>query len=184
MTFAPTRRRITGRLAEEPWIDLFHDALTHCQNEEWELGLADLTRIFNGVRREDLPGRFYSYLGYGAALCHGQVVQGIKLCRRAIGMEFYQPENYFNLARTALLAQDRKLAHEALAKGLAIDPTHPDLLELESTLGRRRGRILPFLARGHFLNRLLGHLRPTPYRPAPPPAPGEAAPQNTTVSSS
>ena len=84
-----------------------------------------------------LPGLFYSYLGYGIALRERRIREGLKLCRHSIKVEFYQAENYFNLARTCLLANDRKGAVQAVRGGLKIDRHNPHLLALYKELGIR-----------------------------------------------
>jgi len=56
----------------------------------------------------ELPGLFYSYLGFGVARFDRRVREGLTLCEHAVKREFYQPENYLNLARTHLLAGNRE----------------------------------------------------------------------------
>jgi hypothetical protein len=106
-----------------------------------------------------LPGLFYSYLGYGIALRDRRIRDGLKLCRHSIEVEFYQAENYFNLARTCLLANDRKRAVQAVRGGLKIDRNNPHLLALYKELGIRSQPVLRFLDRAHPLNQLLGRIR-------------------------
>lgn len=147
------------RLDQNPWARLFERGLERCRSGQWELGLEDLIQVYGAVRRTDLPGLFYSYMGFGLARNLGQLDRGLKLCQRAIELEFYQPENYLNLARTHLLAKNRGGAFQAVAQGLQIDPHHPELLELQQGLGARRPAMIPFFSRHHPLNRLLGRLR-------------------------
>ena len=98
-------------------------------------------------------------LGYGLARFHGEVDEGLRLCRRAVEIELYQPENHYYLAATYLLAGDRRSAIDALEQGLQVDATHAGLKELMADLGRRRSPMLPFLPRRHVLNRWLGKVR-------------------------
>ena len=124
-------------------------------------------------RRKDLPSLLYSYLGYALARSHGDVSRGLRFCKRAVRMEFYQPENYLNLARTELLAKNRRAAHRAVRRGLDFDPSHQALLELQNDLGERRDPVISFLGRRNLLNRILGRLRhdlggrPKPPTPTP-----------------
>ena len=84
----------------------------------------------------------------------------MRLCRHAIALEFYQPENYVNLARTCMLSDRyRRDAFEAVREGLEVDSDHPELLELHRELGKRRRPVIPFLSRGNILNRLGGWFR-------------------------
>jgi tetratricopeptide (TPR) repeat protein len=101
----------------------------------------------------------YSYLGLGIAQHRSEMKEGLRLCQHAIKLEFFQPENYFNLARVHLIAQQRKDAVAAVRRGLGIDPDHEGLKRLQVRLGIRRQQVLPFLARGHFLNQFLGRMR-------------------------
>ena len=133
--------------------------LGHCRRDEWDKGLRFLGALANSDQRSALPGLFYSYLGYGIARCEGRLAEGLKLCHHAVKMEFYQPENYLNLARTQLLAKDRSGAVEAIQGGLAVDPNHVELRALARELGVRRPPVVRFLSRDNPVNRLLGWLR-------------------------
>lgn len=131
-----------------------------CRRGDWNEGLHHLGRIAESGGAE-LPGLFYSYLGYGIALREQRFQEGLKLCRHSIKVEFYQVENYLNLARTCILAKDPKGAVRAIRGGLKVDPHHPELLVLYQDLGIRGMPVLPFLDRAHFVNQLLGRLRHT-----------------------
>ena len=131
-----------------------------CRRGDWNAGLQYLGRV---TQAEDansgLPGLFYSYLGYGIALREQRVREGLKLCRHSIKVEFYQADNYLNLARTCLLARDRSGAVRAVRDGLKIDPHHEGLLAVRADLGVRGQPVLPFLGRSHVINRFLGRVR-------------------------
>ena len=146
--------------SELPWQKtLIERGLERCRNGDWELGVEDLLTASQEGRPKDLPSLLYSYLGYALARTEGDVHRGLRFCRRAIKMEFYQPENYLNLARTHLLAKEPALAFRAIDRGLGFDPQHHDLLALREEIGERRPPVLPFLSRNHFFNRLFGRLR-------------------------
>jgi tetratricopeptide (TPR) repeat protein len=157
MPFVPSPKE-TG-VPRQELSGMLGRAIEHCRQGHWELGLPYLGLLADSENRSSLPGLFYSYLGYGIALREQRLDEGLKLCRHSIKIEFYQPENYFNLARTHLLANDRRGAIKALREGLKVDPNHSELLELQKDLGRRRPPVLSFLSRNHALNRLLGNLR-------------------------
>lgn len=108
------------------------------------------------------PTLAWSYLGYGIASLEGKQSEGLALCQRALRAEPSEPENYLNLARTHLLAEQRRLAIEALDRGLEIDPDHQQLLRVRGGLGWRKRVPLPVLPRDHFLNRLLARPRRGP----------------------
>ena len=139
---------------------VFERGLQRCRDGDWKEGLVDLGWLADNRGGRELPSLCYSYLGYGLARYRGQVRNGIRLCKHAIKLEFYQPENYVNLARAALLAdQSRHEAAEAVLRGLKIDPDHPELRKLQRTLGVRQPPVLSFLSRRNPANRLLGWIR-------------------------
>lgn len=149
-TYVPTR---------EP-AEILEMGIACCQRGDWKTGFEHLSSLVDSQREAgQLPSRYYSYLGYGMALQEKRFDEGIKLCRYAIKREFYQTENYVNLARTCLLAGKRRMAWKAVEKGLSIDAQNKELLEIHATLGVRQPPVLPFLSRQNVLNRMLGSLR-------------------------
>lgn len=139
-------------------LTTLREGIDCCRRGNWNEGLRYLGQV---AERGDtgLPGVFYSYLGYGIALREQRVREGLRLCRHSIKVEFYQADNYLNLARTCLLARDRRGAVRAVRDGLKIDPHHAGLLAVRGELGVRGEPVLPFLDRSHLLNRFLGRLR-------------------------
>ena len=139
--------------------DALNQGIACCRKGNWVEGLRHLGWIAEQAgAATQLPGLFYSYLGYGIALREQRIDEGLKLCRHSIKLEFYQAENYLNLARTCLLAQDRAGAVRAVKGGLKID-AHPGLLALQKELGIRGAPVLRFLSRTNALNQILGRLR-------------------------
>ncbi len=132
-----------------------------CRQRDWQEGIFWLSKAVEpeGSSEEEVPGLFYSYLGYGIAKYQDNPKQGLKLCRRAVELDRYQPESYLFLARVHLLLRDRRSANEVVERGLEIDAGNTDLQRLKSDLGRRRRPLVPFLDRRHFLNRWLGKVR-------------------------
>lgn len=132
-----------------------------CRGGDWDRGLAYLGRIAEADRASGLPGIFYSYLGYGIASRQKRVQEGLKLCRHAVKVQFYEPENYVNLTRTLLLAgaAERPAAVRAVLDGLKVDRNNEELLTLHRELGIRQLPVLPFLSRSNPLNQLLGKVR-------------------------
>ena len=139
--------------------DVLRRGIDRCRRGDWETGLAFLGRVAEADRSSALPGLFYSYLGYGIALRQKRVQEGLKLCQHSVKVQFYEPENYVNLARTYLLAKDRPGAVRAVLEGLKVIRHHPTLLQLHKELGIRAQPVLPFLGRSNPLNQLLGRLR-------------------------
>jgi tetratricopeptide (TPR) repeat protein len=140
--------------------EAMRDAIDRCRRGGWKDGLPALARIAEQEERSGaLPALVYSYLGYGIALRQQRVQEGLKLCQHAVKLEFYQAESYLNLARTQLLAGQRRAAVRTVAQGLQIEPDHAQLLEVRREVGLRRSPVLPFLSRSNPLNLLLGRLR-------------------------
>ena len=136
------------------------DAIERCRRGAWREGLPALARIAEQETRPGaLPALVYSYLGYGIALRQQRLSEGLKLCQHAVKMEFYQAENYLNLARTHALAGHRRAAVRAVADGLKVEPDHGQLLELQHELGLRKRPVLSFLSRSNPINSLLGRIR-------------------------
>ena len=136
------------------------EAIAACRRGKWNEGLPLLAKIAEEEQRSGkLPAIVYSYLGYGIALRQQRFSDGLRLCQHAVRLEFYQPEAYLNLAKTQLLAGNRRGAIRALEDGLDIDPSHGGLLELQQDVGHRRRPVLPFLSRTNPINSFLGRVR-------------------------
>ena len=133
-----------------------------CRRGDWNAGLQYLGKV---TQTEDanlgLPGLFYSYLGYGIALRDRRIREGLRLCKHSIEVELFEAENYLNLARTCLLARDRRGAVKAVRAGLKVDRGNQKLLALQKEMGVRSSPVIPFLDRSNPLNVLLGRLRHT-----------------------
>ena len=140
--------------------DIAWKGIEFCRQGDWKEGLYWLSLAAEAKSDADqLPALFYSYLGFGVARYQKQKEQGLKLCRRAVELEFYQPEGYYFLARTHLLVADRRAAFDVVERGLEVDSTHDGLLALRAELGERLPPVLSFLPRHHALNRWLGMAR-------------------------
>lgn len=143
------------------------DGIASCRRGEWHRGLDRLRPLEPLAGRPDVPHLVLSYLGHALARCERKHAEGTALCERALEVEFFRAETWANLGWVRLHARDRRGAHDAVRRGLAIDPLDPGLLELARLLGRRRRPVLPFLRRQHPLNVALGRLRQA-LRPAAP----------------
>ena len=135
-----------------------------CRGGDWKKGLSLLAKVVTateelGAGAPELPGSVYSYTGYGIAKFDKKYREGLDLCRHSIEVEFYEPDNFANLARVCLLIDRRKEAVRALRHGLKIHPDHLLLRGLYRDMGVRREPVLSFLSRANLLNRLLGRLR-------------------------
>jgi tetratricopeptide (TPR) repeat protein len=141
-------------------IEFIDSGIEHCRAGRWEKGANYLgyvaERNHGGLSQ---AGLYFSYLGCAVARIHKRHREARSLCEHAVKVEFYQPENWANLAEVLLLSGERDEAIEAVMQGLRIDPKHPRLHEVHKALGLRRPRMIRFLARSNPLNHLLGRLR-------------------------
>ncbi len=134
--------------------------VTLCRNGEWDEGLQVLGWVAErSSSKDDLPSLFYSYLGYGIAWRQRKPHEGLLLCEHAVQTEFFQPENYINLARTHLLAGRRMSALRAIEQGLRVDPEDKRLHDLIERIELRRHPVLSFLPRSNPVNYALGYVR-------------------------
>ncbi len=154
-----------------------------CRKGDWADGLTRLVGAAASAERSNLPGIAFSYLGYGLALREGRIDEGLALCRHALRLQLFEPENHLNLARIQLLGNDRSAAYRTVREGLRVDRYDKELQALRRTLGERRRPLLSFLSRTHPINRLLGRLRhalvslfqPAPAAARPPSRPNRPA---------
>jgi len=131
-----------------------------CRQGRWRAGLEILGQIAEADRQgTELPGLFYAYLGYGIARHERRGKEGLALCKHAIKVQFYEPENYVILSRVYLLRERRGKAVKALHQALKLNARHPEALKLAKEIGLRRRPVIPFLSRDNPVNRYLGMLR-------------------------
>ena len=131
-----------------------------CRKGKWKDGMDILGHIAEADRQgTELPGLFYSYLGFGIAKFQRKTQEGVALCQHAIKVQFYEPENYLNLARVHLLRHNRGKAVEAIHRALKLSPRHPEVLKVIREIGYRRRPVVAFLSRDNPLNVWLGKMR-------------------------
>ena len=141
-------------------INFIDSGIDHCRAGRWEKG-ADYLGYVAERSHADLSGAslYLSYLGCAIARIHDRTKEARVLCKRAVKAEFYQPENWANLAEVMLLSGRRKEAIEAVEQGLRIDSQNERLQQVHKQLGRRRRPVVGFLHRKNPLNHALGRLR-------------------------
>lgn len=150
---------MTTTAANDP-SETLRRGIRACREDRWREGLDELTRLAQEREGEGgLPGIFYSYLGQAIARCEGRKRDGLELCRHAVQIEPFRPENYLNLAQMNVMVGNRRGAIRALRDGLALDSEHRGLRELQQRMGVRARPPIPFLSRDNPLNVLLGRWR-------------------------
>lgn len=102
--------------------------------------------------------KILSYCGYTLAFARKKYNDGLQLCKRAVDKEFFNPDLFFNLGDIYLARGDKKNAHFAFKRGLALAPEHAKIRARIKEMGVRKGPVLSFLARDNFINRFLGLL--------------------------
>ena len=100
-----------------------------------------------------------SYFGLALALVRKQFKPAIDLCRRAMDLEFYNPNHYGNLARVYNAAGNRKKAVDVAEQGLKLHPEDDYLRAVRQSLGVRAQPAVPFLDRANPINVTLGQAR-------------------------
>lgn len=147
-------------LSSQQILEIALRGVSACRRGSWEVGMADLATAAAAERgRKELPSVFYSYLGYGIARFENRRREGVALCKHAIKMEFYEGENYLNLARLFVWIDNKPGAVRVLRKGLAVDSQNRAMRKMIRELGLRREPVLRFLDRAHPLNIFLGKIR-------------------------
>ncbi len=106
----------------------------------------------------EIQPRYLSYYGLTLMDDPSKRVTSIKLCRKAVREEFFNPDLFLNLSRVCLHHGLRDEAYQAAMRGLALDPRHQALRRHLTELGRRRRPPLRFLSRSNFLNIAIGRL--------------------------
>ena len=141
-------------------IDFIESGIEHCRAGRWEKG-ADYLGYVAQRSHSDLShaSLYLSYLGCAIARLQDRHEEARALCRHAVKVEFFQPENWANLAEVMLLSGMRRESVDAVRQGLQIDPQNERLQHLQASLGQRRPPVVPFLGRRNPVNHLLGRFR-------------------------
>jgi len=100
-----------------------------------------------------------SYYGVCVGLVEHDFERAAELCRSAAKQEFFNPEQYLNLARVHLSFDFKAEGIRYLRRGQMIDPGHRGIAAELSDLGLRGHPVLAFLPRRHLVNRWLGLVR-------------------------
>ena len=141
-------------------VGFMESGIDHCRAGRWDKGIEYL-RYVAARAPEGLgdAGLFLSYLGCALARTQGRASEGLALCEQAVKVEFYQPENWANLAEVLILNGRRGEAMNAIEQGMDIDSRYRRLEAIHLRLGRRRAPVLGWLPRSNPLNHLLGKVR-------------------------
>lgn len=116
-------------------------------------------RFQRAVELENRNAYYLSFLGVSEARGKKNWAAAADHCKTAIGLKRNEGQFYLNLTEVYLSAGRRADAIAVLDQGLIYVTDDPRLRRARVKLGRRRSSVLPFLGRGHLLNRMLGKFR-------------------------
>ncbi len=102
--------------------------------------------------------RYLSHYGLCIALVNQKWKEAIDYCKKAVELEFYNPDLFHNLGYVYLLAGMRMEARNSFMEGLKMQKNHREILQELKKMGVRRKPIFPFLPRSHVLNKIAGKL--------------------------
>ena len=115
-----------------------------------------LDRKFRAAARPQ--PRYLSFYGLCLGLESHRWKEAVDLCREAVAAESYNPDLHLNLGRVLVAAGRRKEGWEALQRGAEVDEGHEGLKRALAAMGVRRRPAVPFLDRGHAINKVLGKM--------------------------
>jgi tetratricopeptide (TPR) repeat protein len=100
-----------------------------------------------------------SWFALCLALVQKKYKPAIELGKRAVALQFYNPDHWVNLTKVYAAAGQRKKAVEIAETGLKQHPESEALLAARASLGVRARPAVPFLDRAHPINVTLGQAR-------------------------
>lgn len=142
----------------DPAVDaVLKRGIAAVEKEDYQQGFQILSSIYNEHSDEPVDG--LSHYGLCLALLQKKHKQGLRLCHRAIDIQFYHSVHYANTTKVYLNAGNRKKAVATLEQGLARLPKDQVLVNLRERIGWRRTNAIPFLHRDNFINVWFGKRR-------------------------
>jgi Flp pilus assembly protein TadD len=118
-----------------------------------------LEHLRHAAELEQLNPYYLSFLGVAVARAQRKWPAAVKFCETALSSKRNEAQLYLNLAEVYVSAGRRDDAVAVLDRGLIYFRADARVGRARAKLGRRCSPALPFLERGHFLNRSLGKLR-------------------------
>jgi len=134
----------------------FREAVELLKNEYPEKALVKLRRAVEGDKRNPY---YISFLGLSVARAEQKWEQASELCETAVQLNRKEIQFHINLIEVYALAGLRETALHKLDSALRLFGNDARLKRARTKMGQRRGPVLSFFERSHFLNRELGKLR-------------------------
>jgi predicted Zn-dependent protease len=120
---------------------------------------AALERLRHAVELHHQNPYYLSFLGVAMGRSERKWPAAVEFCEKALSSKRSEAQLYLNLAEAYVSAGRRDDAIAVLDKGLIYFHADTRMKRARANLGKRCSPVLPFLERGHFLNRSLGKLR-------------------------
>jgi tetratricopeptide (TPR) repeat protein len=118
-----------------------------------------LPRLQNAFESDKHNAYYISFLGLAIARAQRKWDKASELCESAIRLRRTEVQFHLNLAEVYALAGLREKALDKLDGALQSFGNDARLKQARSRVEKRRGLLLPFFGRDHFLNREFGKLR-------------------------
>ncbi len=134
----------------------FREGVELLKNEYPEKALLKLRRAFESDKRNPY---YISFLGLSIARAEQDWEQALDLCETAVNLKRNEIKFHLNLIEVYALAGWREKALRKLDSASKLFGNDARLNRFRAKVVERRTPVLPFLGRGHFLNRELGKLR-------------------------
>jgi tetratricopeptide (TPR) repeat protein len=153
MTLGLVTERTTG--TESDHMVEFREGVELLKNEYPEKALLKLRRAFESDKRNPY---YISFLGLTIARAEQNWEQALDLCETAVKLKSKEIKFHLNLIEVYALAGWREKALRKLDNASKLFGHDARLKRFRAKLMERCTPVLPFLGRGHFLNRELGKL--------------------------
>jgi len=142
---------------------LIDEAIEAVREDDYLRALTIFVDVYGG---EDPPlptntkaAAALSYFALCLALVQKKFKPAVDLAKRAVEMQFYNPEHWVNLTRIYAAAGQRRKAVETAETGLKQHRDYEPLIRARRALGVRARPAVPFLDRAHPINVSLGQSR-------------------------
>ncbi|MEO8216472.1 MAG: tetratricopeptide repeat protein [Acidobacteriota bacterium] len=127
------------------------------EREDYTSGMELLSTVYTELSEGPADG--LSHYGVCLSLLEKKHKPAIRLCQRAVDVQFYQPSHYVNFVKVYLAAGSRRKAVEILEQGMRRLPNDETILGLRQKIGYRRSPVIPFLHRDNPMNIAFGKMR-------------------------
>ena len=134
----------------------FREGLELLKNEYPEKAVLKLRQAFESDKRNPY---YISFLGLAIARAEHDWEQALDLCETAVRLKPKEIKFHLNLIEVYASAGWREKALRKLDSAAKLFGDDARLKRFRAKVVERRTPVLPFFARGHFLNRKLGKLR-------------------------